>query len=140
MQAAVLNQDRNSVISGREGKGDLAAHGGRFTAKPGLSPLAAAPHQRWMGKIARAVEGLAGKATDVRSDSAIGSHQLSKGWVTRAHFPNGGRISCEAGSLWITVDGGGEDIVLSSGEGRWFRPGAWVVIEAIANSEIIAES
>ncbi len=69
-----------------------------------------------------------------------GLHQLRKGMVERAHLPKGGRIICSAGSLWITADGGGEDVVLSAGEFRWFRPGAWLLIEAIARSEFFTEA
>jgi hypothetical protein len=38
-----------------------------------------------------------------------------------------GRIFADWTSL-ITIDGGGEDVVLSSGEFRWFRPGTWLVM------------
>ena len=69
-----------------------------------------------------------------------GLYHLRKGMVERVHFPKGGKITCCYGTVWITADGGGEDVVLSSGEFRWFRPGGWILIEAIATSEVLVEA
>lgn len=135
MQGAVLN-DRRSPTFGREGTGDSFA--GRSSGNLKASQTVATPHE-WLRRIARAVVGLTRKETDARRDVAYGAHSLGKGWVKRTHFPNGGRIACQEGRVWITADGDGEDIVLSGGGCRWFRPGAWVVIEAMAKSEIIVE-
>jgi len=142
MQETVLYQERNSVTSGDACNGDILVGGTRFTGDRKLSQAATTPHEGrgWMRKIARAVVSLTRLESRARRNSAHGTHQLSKGRVKRMHLADGGRISCHTGSVWITADGGGEDIVLSCGDCRSFRPGARVLIEAIAKSQIIVES
>lgn len=41
------------------------------------------------------------------------------------------RVSAESGLLWVTVDGDPEDILLTAGESRRFKPGARVVVYAL---------
>jgi hypothetical protein len=141
MQGAVFNHDRRSVTSGRECIANSLVGDPEGTRATGnLEPTKTATTARgWMGRIVRTIVGQARQEPYARRESAYGTHHLGKGWLTRARFPNGGKISCKTGGVWITADDGGEDIVLSRGDFRWFRPGAWVLIEAIANSEIVVE-
>jgi hypothetical protein len=65
---------------------------------------------------------------------AFGRHDLRKGGVMTATFPNGGTIASARGVLWITVDG--EDITLKRGE-VWEAPaGASCVAEGLTDCEI----
>jgi hypothetical protein len=70
----------------------------------------------------------------------IADRELSKGWAKRMYLANGARISCRAGKLWITLDDGGEDIVLAACESRNFGPGTRVLVEALATSRISLEA
>lgn len=56
---------------------------------------------------------------------------LSRGGIQRVTFAPGGGIACEGGCVWITRDGGGEDIVLHAGESRQFPRETSVVVEAL---------
>ena len=56
------------------------------------------------------------------------------------YFADGGRISCRTGKVWITLDEGGEDIVLTAGESKSFDPGACVLVEALAESRVLLEA
>jgi hypothetical protein len=137
MTEAVLKDGGARLAPGATGSSGLSA---RITQLPGTSK----PSSTVMlgdGLIRRAIR-LAQSVTRRNTEITMvgGLHQLRKGMVERAHFPKGGRITCSAGSLWITADGGGEDVVLSSGEFRSFRPGAWLLIEAIARSEFLIEA
>ena len=135
MSEAVLNHER-AVSSGGKNSA-ISADGSRFQGNRKLSQPAAAPREGWIRRAVLAAAGLAHKSA--RTTFVRGSHELCRGLVERVHLPNGGRICCQTGRIWITADGGGEDVVLSDGEFRWFRPGAWLLIEAIAKSEIIVE-
>jgi len=132
MSEAVLNHER-AVPSGGKNSA-ISADGSRFQ---GNRKLAAAPREGWIRRAVLAAAGLAHKST--RATFVRGSHELCRGLVERVNLPNGGRICCQTGRIWVTADGGGEDVVLSDGEFRWFRPGARLLIEAIAKSEIIVE-
>ena len=56
------------------------------------------------------------------------------------YFADGGRISCRTGKVWITLDEGGEDIVLTACESKSFDPGARVLVEALAESRVVLEA
>jgi Protein of unknown function (DUF2917) len=133
MTEAVLQDDRNPVAARA-----LPAGGAEFTGDRKLSQVAVVPRESWLGRVVRAAATLGRK--DAQAIFASGTHQISGGGIERRHLPKGGRIRCKRGRVWITADGGGEDVVLSGGEYRWFRPGVWLLIEAIANSEIIVEA
>ena len=133
MTEAVLNDGRQKLASGAKGRSGVSAAIAQLTRTPKLTPTVV-PGEGFMRRAIR----LARRKTE--TTFVGGLHQLRKGMVERAHLPKGGRITCGAGSVWITADGGGEDVVLSSGEFRWFRPGAWLLIEAIASSEVLVEA
>jgi hypothetical protein len=133
MREAVLHHNGNAETARGLRAGDAEFAGARK-----LSSVVVVPRRSWFRRAIRAASGLARK--DVQATFASGTHQISEGGIERGHLPKGGRIHCETGRVWITADGGGEDIVLSGGEFRWFRPGAWLLIEAVANSEIVVES
>jgi hypothetical protein len=88
----------------------------------------------WMRRIARAFVSKA-KARPGPT-GAHGVHQLSKGWAKRIYLPDGGRISCRTGKVWITLDEGDEDIVLTACESKGFDPGAYVLVEALVESRV----
>jgi quercetin dioxygenase-like cupin family protein len=137
MTDAVLNNGGQRFASRAQGSSGVSAGIAQLTGTPKLSP-AAEPGEGFMRRAIR----LAGSVGRRKTQTTFvgGLHQLRKGMVERAHFPKGGRIICCSGTVWITADGGGEDVVLSSGEFRWFRAGAWLLIEAIARSEVLVEA
>ena len=92
----------------------------------------------WVRKIARAFVNMA--RTEARPIANRGIHQLSKGWAKRMYLSDGGRISCRTGKVWITLDEGGEDIVLTACESKNFGPGAYVLVEALAASRVLLEA
>ena len=137
MTQALLNDGRQTLAAGARGSSGFSVGIARLPGTPKLSPRVV-PSEGFMRRAIRLARSLARRNTETTLVGGI--HQLRKGMVERAHFPKGGRITCCAGSVWITADGGGEDVVLSSGEFRWFRPGAWLLIEAIARSEFLVEA
>ncbi|HET7237526.1 MAG TPA: DUF2917 domain-containing protein [Terrimicrobiaceae bacterium] len=132
-EVAVLNRSRSATTSG-----GLSAGSGRVTGNPTLSPAMESPRESWVRRAAQAVAGL------IRNEALIPSadrvHRMGKGTIERRHLPKGGQIFCRTGRVWVTADGGGEDVVLSGGEFRWFRPGTWLLVEALAASEVTLES
>jgi Protein of unknown function (DUF2917) len=95
------------------------------------------PVGEWRSKVARAFLRMRENRSqlEVRAD-----HKLSKGSAKRMYLENGARISCRRGKVWITLDEGGEDIVLAASESRNFRPGTRLLIEALAASRISFEA
>lgn len=137
MSEAVLNDGRQTLASDAKGSRGVSTTLAQLTGTPKLPPTGA-PGEGLMRRAIRLARSAARRNTE--TTYVGGLHQLRKGMVERAHLPKGGRITCCAGSVWITADGGGEDVVLSSKEFRWFRPGAWLLIEAIASSEVLVEA
>jgi hypothetical protein len=137
MTEAVFNDGRQTLASGAKGRSGVSAAIAQLTRTPKLSPTVV-PGEGLMRRAIRLARSVARRNTE--TTFVGGLHQLRKGMVERAHLPKGGRITCGAGSVWITADGGGEDVVLSSGEFRCFRSGAWLLIEAIASSEVLVEA
>jgi hypothetical protein len=95
------------------------------------------PVGEWIGKIARAFLGM--REDRNRLDS-LADHKLSKGWAKRMYLENGAQISCWRGKVWITLDEGGEDIVLAPSESRKFGPGTCLLVEALMASRISLEA
>jgi hypothetical protein len=91
----------------------------------------------WLSKIASVFSHVTG--TGDRPE-IVAKHQLSKGWAKRMYLAGGARISCRAGKVWITLDEGGEDIVLAACESRNFGPGTRLLVEALAPSRIALEA
>jgi Protein of unknown function (DUF2917) len=95
------------------------------------------PTEGWIRKITRAFL----RMTDHRNRlEPLADSQLSKGWAKQMYLVDGGRISCRRGKLWITLDEGGEDIVLAACQSKSFGPGARVLVEALATSRISLEA
>jgi Protein of unknown function (DUF2917) len=92
--------------------------------------------QRWMRRIARVVTGM----TKRQRNANHGTHELSKGFVRRIYLADGGRISCRAGKLWMTLDDDRQDIVLTARQSKSFRPGDCVVVEALTDSRFSLET
>jgi Protein of unknown function (DUF2917) len=137
MNEAVLNDGRQTLSSGTNESRGVSAALARLAGTSKFPPIVA-PGEGFIRRALRLTQSVARRNTE--TTYVGGLHQLRKGMVERAHLPKGGRISCCAGSVWITADGGGEDVVLSSGEFRRFRPGVWLLIEAIASSEVLVEA
>ncbi|MGB7791498.1 MAG: DUF2917 domain-containing protein, partial [Terrimicrobiaceae bacterium] len=81
----------------------------------------------WLNKFASVFPRLAGGGNRL---DLVAKQPLSKGWSKRLYLAKGARISCRAGKVWITLDGGGEDIVLAACESRNFGPGTRLLVEA----------
>jgi hypothetical protein len=92
--------------------------------------------QRWMRRIARAVTGMSRR----ERNASHGTHELSKGLVRRIYLADGGRLSCRAGKLWMTLDDDRQDIVLTARQSKSFRPGDCVVVEALTDSRFSLEA
>jgi hypothetical protein len=137
MTGAVLNNGRQTFAPRAQGSSGVPAASVHLTRTPELASSSVAGE----GFVRRAIR-LAWSAGRRQTEvTVVGEfRQLGKGMVERAHFPKGGRITCRSGSLWITADGGGEDVVLSSGEFRCFPPGARLLIEAMARSEVLVQA
>ena len=88
---------------------------------------------RWIVKIA-------GASLRMREDrnplDPLTDHKLPTGRAKRMYLKNGARILCRRGKVWITLDEGGEDIVLGPSEGRNFGPGTRLLVEALMASRI----
>lgn len=67
------------------------------------------------------------------------SRSLSSGQVERITVDGPLVISCPAGRVWITRDGGGPDIVLDAGESHRFPRKGSFVVEALLASAITLE-
>jgi Protein of unknown function (DUF2917) len=98
------------------------------------------PSAGWRQRIARALARVKKGEARPRSLAAQDIDQLSKGWTKRMYFADGGRILCRTGKVWITMDEGGEDIVLTAFESKSFEPGTGVLVEALAASRILVET
>ncbi len=94
----------------------------------------------WMQKIADGFVSTKNEEIPLRPTADHGIHQLSKGWIKRMYLARGGRISCRKGKVWITLDRGGEDIVLTACESKDFDSGAYVLLEALAESRVLLEA
>jgi hypothetical protein len=86
---------------------------------------------------ARAVER---SKTDLSGAKADRGRKISKGALQRINLTRGGRILCQAGRVWITLDHGGEDIVLNAGQSRNFGSGTRALVEALSASWVFVES
>ena len=88
---------------------------------------------RWIVKIA-------GASLRMREDrnplDPLTDHKLPTGRAKRMYLKNGARILCRRGKVWITLDEGGEDIVLAPSEGRNFGPGTRLLVDALMASRI----
>jgi hypothetical protein len=70
-------------------------------------------------------------------DLSLGARPLAKGQIRCIPAALGRRVKCLSGSLWITQDGDGRDIVLAPGEGFEFdRPGD-ALVSALADSSYL---
>jgi hypothetical protein len=93
----------------------------------------------WMRKIARAFASIKNEEVPFRPAADHRTLELSKGWAKRMYLERGGRISCHTGKVWITLDKGGEDIVLTACESKDFDPRARVLVEALAQSRVVLQ-
>jgi hypothetical protein len=144
MQHSVLFREQRSVSSfGDCGGNSLVAEFDEAQSVGDLRAPRTAAVQRpggWISKMARAFASMTKAEARPLLSADHGIHQLSKGWAKRMHLAVGGRISCRTGRVWITLDEGGEDIVLTAGESKSFDPGACVLVEALAASRVSLEA
>ena len=140
MQKAVLFRERRSADTFPDcGGNTLIAEpqfAGRVQPRAGSVPR---PNRAWMQQIACIfARGRKGGARP--SPVTQGVAQLSKGWAKSMYLADGARVACRSGKVWITLDEGGEDIVLTAGESKSFASGTRVLVEALAASRISLES
>jgi hypothetical protein len=144
MQETVLFREQRSVSSlGDCGGNSLVAEfektqfaGDHRAPRPAGAQR---PTGGWMRKIARAFVSMKNVGVPFRSTADHRTLELLKGWTKRMHLERGGRISCQTGKVWITLDRGGEDIVLTACESKDFHPGARVLVEALAQSRVVLQ-
>jgi Protein of unknown function (DUF2917) len=91
----------------------------------------------WRSKITRAFRRMRENRSGL---GARADHKLSKGCAKRMYLENGARILCRRGKVWITLDKGGEDILLAASESRNFEPGTRLLVEALVASRISLEA
>jgi hypothetical protein len=144
MQETVPFHEQRSVgsFSDRGGNNLVAESDETRFASDHRAPGAAVAQRQdvgWMRRIARAFVSKT-NAKELRPSADDGIHELSKGWTKRTYFADGGTVSCRAGKVWITLDEGGEDIVLTACESKSFDPGARVLVEALAESRVVLEA
>lgn len=71
-------------------------------------------------------------------DLILDSHALGKGEVRRVRTPEGKRVECLSGVLWLTQDGDRRDIVLEAGEAFVFdRDDGDALVSALAESRYL---
>lgn len=114
----------------------------QFAPDPGLAAQVALERESrgWLRKIVGTIGRVLRAQTQWRLTSCLGPRQLSKGSLQRVYLADGGRISCRTGKIWITLNHGGRDIVLTDCEGENFCLGESVLVEALAESRISLES
>ena len=138
MIEAVLNQGQDTPAGDARATSEVSPGLAQRPATDKLLLGAALAGKGLIGRAIRVAASLGRRNT--QTTFVGGRHQLPEGMVERAHLPRGGTISCQTGKVWITADGGGEDVVLSGGEFRCFRAGAWLLIEALTKAEIVVEA
>jgi hypothetical protein len=97
------------------------------------------PAETWIPGLARVI-GRTPKMGVQSPEARNQGQKMSKGALQRMNLAGGGRISCHAGNVWITLDGGGEDIVLAAGQSRNFCPGTRALVEALSPSWVLVEA
>jgi Protein of unknown function (DUF2917) len=132
--ASKLHGKENSIANLARNKQTVIAFYKRDHRAPPAA-LMERPVGGWRSKIARAFR----RMRENRSGLLV-DHKLSKGCAKRMYLENGARISCRRGKVWITLDGGGQDIVLTASESRDFEPGTRLLVEALAASRISLEA
>ena len=142
MQQAIQFEERRRMASFRDCSGNGLV--GKLDEKRSTGNHRRAPRAEtvrsdrgWLNKFASVFPRLAGAGNSL---DLVAKQQLSKGWARRLYLAKGTRISCRAGKVWITLDGGGEDIVLAACESRDFGPGTRLLVEALAPSRISLEA
>jgi hypothetical protein len=73
----------------------------------------------------------------MNQDLLNGARTLGTGKVRHLHARNGRRVEVLSGSLWITVDGDGRDIVLESGQAFDFERAGDALLSAFADSRYL---
>ena len=141
MQQGLLLQEQRSVSSCNDRGGNnlvTELDETRFAGDCRPSRTGATQRQGggWMRRIARALASITNAKARPCPTADHGIHQLLKGRTKRVHLTNGGRLSCRTGRVWITLDEGGEDIVLTARESKSFDPGAYLLVEALAASSV----
>jgi DUF2917 family protein len=117
----------------------MAAHDRAREIQPDGGTAGVHPAGTWMPRLARVIGGT--PEMGVQSSEARNQGQkMSKGALQRMNLAGGGRISCHLGNVWITLDGGGEDIVLAAGQSRNFGPGTRALVEALSPSRVLVDA
>lgn len=64
------------------------------------------------------------------------SWSLARGQLTRLALSQGARFCCERGTVWMTSDEGGPDIIMTAGEDVEFVSRTIVLVEALQESRL----
>ena len=63
--------------------------------------------------------------------------RLTRNAVRRVAWKRGDAIAVFEGRVWVTQDGSPEDTILRAGEGRAFRGGGDLIVEAFADAVLV---
>lgn len=64
------------------------------------------------------------------------SWSLSRGQLTRLALSQGASFHCDRGTVWMTSDEGGPDIIMTTGEDVQFARRTIVLVEALQESQL----
>ena len=70
-------------------------------------------------------------------DLLLGARALAKGAIRRVLVPEGQRVECLTGALWVTQDGDRRDVVLAPGEAFDFDRKGDALVSALADSRYL---
>lgn len=77
---------------------------------------------------------LKGRFSQVPSRKAAQVRYLARGKMAHMRLSRNTRLACECGTVWITSDEGGPDIILTAGEEIQFARRTKVLVEAFQES------
>lgn len=89
-----------------------------------------------LGWLPQSLATLFGKSEGQRPDERALTHRLPKGQAKSFASPRGLQFTCTVGSLWLTVAGEPQDIILEAGESFRCAARAHLVATAFESSSL----
>jgi len=89
-----------------------------------------------LGGLPQSLATLLGRSEEERPDERAQTHQLAKGKATSFANPCGLQFTCTVGSLWLTIAGEPQDIILEAGESFRCAARAHLVATAFESSSL----